>query len=80
VILCDTSVVIEYAQGIDAKLVALLPKLPATICGVTRAEALCGARNPMHPFFKSRILRFDVTSAVEKNLPNAVQNHHFRHK
>jgi predicted nucleic acid-binding protein len=45
-ILTDTSVVIDYAKGRDAKLVALLPTLPVTVCGVTRAELLCGARDP----------------------------------
>jgi predicted nucleic acid-binding protein len=45
-ILADTSVVIDYAKGRDAKLVALLPTLPASVCGVTRAEVLCGARDP----------------------------------
>jgi predicted nucleic acid-binding protein len=45
-ILADTSVVIDYAKGRDAKLVALLSTLAAALCGVTRAEVLCGARDP----------------------------------
>jgi predicted nucleic acid-binding protein len=48
VILVDTSVVIDYAQGKDAKLVALLPTLSVAVCGVVRAELLCGARDPRH--------------------------------
>jgi predicted nucleic acid-binding protein len=48
VILIDTSVVIEYAQGTDAKLVGILPTLPSAICGVTRAEVLCGVRDAKH--------------------------------
>ncbi len=47
-ILVDTSVVIDYARGKDAKLVALLPTLPVAICGIVRAELLCGARDPKH--------------------------------
>jgi predicted nucleic acid-binding protein len=47
-ILVDTSVVIDYARGRDAKLQALLPTLPVAICGITRAEVLHGARDPAH--------------------------------
>lgn len=47
-ILVDTSVVIDYVRGRDAKLLALLPTLPAAVCGVTRAELLSGARDPAH--------------------------------
>ena len=45
-ILVDTSVVIDHLQGKDPKLAALLPALPVAVCGVTRAEVLCGSRNP----------------------------------
>jgi len=48
VILVDTSIVIDYARGKDAKLIALLPTLSAAICGIVRAELLCGARSPAH--------------------------------
>ena len=44
-ILVDTSVVIDYIRGKDAKLLHLIPQLPVSICGITRAEVLCGARN-----------------------------------
>jgi predicted nucleic acid-binding protein len=47
-ILVDTSVVIDYAKGHDAKLQALLPTLPVVLCGITRAEVLHGARDPAH--------------------------------
>jgi predicted nucleic acid-binding protein len=47
-ILVDTSVIIDYARGKDAKLVARLPKLPVAVCGIVRAELLCGARDPKH--------------------------------
>jgi predicted nucleic acid-binding protein len=44
-ILVDTSVVIDYTRGKDVKLRALLPTKPVALCGVVRAEVLCGARN-----------------------------------
>jgi predicted nucleic acid-binding protein len=44
--LVDTSVAIDYANGRDAKLSALLPTLAVAVCGVTRAELLCGGRDP----------------------------------
>jgi len=47
-ILVDTSVVIDYARGKDAKLAAHLPTLSVAVCGITRAELLCGARDPKH--------------------------------
>lgn len=47
-ILVDTSVAIDYARGKDTKLVSLLPTLPAAVCGIVRAELLCGARDPRH--------------------------------
>jgi predicted nucleic acid-binding protein len=47
-ILVDTSVVIDYARGHDAKLRALLPTLPVAVCGITPAELLHGARDPAH--------------------------------
>ena len=47
-ILVDTSVVIDYARGKDAKLAAHLPKVSASVCGIVRAELLCGARDPRH--------------------------------
>ena len=47
-ILLDTTVVIDYTRGRDAKLVSRLPKLPVVVCGVVRAELLCGARDANH--------------------------------
>jgi len=44
-ILVDTSVVIDYTRGRDPKLQALVQTKPVAICGVVRAEILCGARN-----------------------------------
>jgi predicted nucleic acid-binding protein len=43
-ILADTSVVIDYAKGRDAKLAAVLRTLAVSACGITRAEIMCGAR------------------------------------
>jgi predicted nucleic acid-binding protein len=48
VILVDTTVVIDFARGKDAKLAALIPQLPVAVCGMVRAELLCGARDPKH--------------------------------
>ncbi len=45
-ILVDASVLIDYWRGKNPKLAALLPALPVAVCGVTRAEVLCGSRNP----------------------------------
>ena len=47
-ILLDTWVVIEYARGKDAKLVIHLQALTVAVCGIVRAELLCGARDPKH--------------------------------
>ena len=47
-ILVDTTIVIDYARAKDAKLVALVPTLPVAVCGVVRAELLCGARDAKH--------------------------------
>jgi predicted nucleic acid-binding protein len=47
-ILVDTSVVIDWSQGKDAKLRLLIPSLPVAVCGVTQAELLHGSRNPAH--------------------------------
>ena len=57
-ILIDTSVVIDYARGKDAKLQSLLPTLPVAICGITRAEVLHGARDPAH---RARLLTLLAT-------------------
>ncbi len=37
---------VKFHQGKDPKLTALLPALPVAVCGVKRAEVLCGSRNP----------------------------------
>src|SRR5438128_4870501 len=47
-ILADTSLVIDWSQGRDAKLRRLLPSLPVAVCGVTQAELLHGSRDPAH--------------------------------
>jgi len=47
-ILVDTSVIIDALQGRDPKLKALFSSLPLTICGVTTAEVLRGARDTVH--------------------------------
>ncbi|HEV3144536.1 MAG TPA: PIN domain-containing protein [Gemmataceae bacterium] len=47
-ILVDTSVVIDWSRGKDAKLRLLLPSLPVGVCGVSQAEILHGSRDPAH--------------------------------
>jgi predicted nucleic acid-binding protein len=44
-ILVDTSVVIDYTRGKDLKLQGIPRANSVAICGVVRAEILCGARN-----------------------------------
>ncbi|MFL5241338.1 MAG: PIN domain-containing protein [Gemmataceae bacterium] len=47
-ILVDTSVIIDYVRGKDPKLAGLLPQVSGAVCGIVRAELLCGARDPSH--------------------------------
>jgi predicted nucleic acid-binding protein len=60
VILTDTSVVIDYARGKDAKLAGLISQRPVAVCGIVRAELLCGARDPAH---RSNLLTLLATFA-----------------
>lgn len=47
-ILLDTSVLIDYFRSKDAELLRRMRDLEAAICGVTRAEILCGTRDDQH--------------------------------
>jgi len=47
-ILVDTSILIAYVRGKEPKLTAALPTIPAAVCGIVRAELLCGARDAKH--------------------------------
>jgi predicted nucleic acid-binding protein len=47
-ILVDTSVLIDYLQTNDARLLSLMQKHGAAVCGITRAEVLCGALGAKH--------------------------------
>jgi predicted nucleic acid-binding protein len=47
-ILLDTSVLIDYFRSKDAELLRRMRDLEAAICGVTRAEILCGTRDEQH--------------------------------
>lgn len=44
-ILVDSGELIDFLRTKDAKLAALFRSLPVAVCGVTRAEILCGARS-----------------------------------
>src|SRR5262245_15502882 len=54
-ILVDASVLIDYLRTKNTKLAGLFQTLPVAISGVTRAEVLCGARNPAD---EQRLLAF----------------------
>jgi hypothetical protein len=47
-ILIDTSVLIDYFRSKDVELLRKMRELDAAVCGVTRAEILCGARDDLH--------------------------------
>ena len=47
-ILVDTSVLIDYFRSKDVELLRRLREQDAAICGATRAEILCGARDELH--------------------------------
>ena len=47
-ILVDTSVLIDYFRSKNASLLQRMQAHQAAICGVTRAEILCGARDQRH--------------------------------
>lgn len=46
-ILVDASVIFEHTRGKDQTLAGKFKTLPTAVCGVTRAEVLHGARNPV---------------------------------
>lgn len=61
-ILVDTSVIIDVLHGKDPKLKALFSSLPLTLCGVTVAEVLHGARDHVHyGKLQSALSSFTVT-------------------
>ena len=45
-ILADTSIVIDFFRGANPNLQRIVIDEPAAICGITRSEALHGARSP----------------------------------
>jgi predicted nucleic acid-binding protein len=45
-ILLDSSVVFDHTRGRDPRLAAHFSTFPVAVCGVVRAEVLCGARHP----------------------------------
>ena len=47
-ILADSTVIIDFLRGKDAKLRGLITSNPIAICGLVRAEILCGARDAKH--------------------------------
>jgi predicted nucleic acid-binding protein len=67
-ILVDTSVVIDWSRGRDAKLRRLVPSLPVAVCGVTQAELLHGSRDPAH---RQKLLN-DLTAFQLVPMPDAL--------
>jgi predicted nucleic acid-binding protein len=45
-ILLDSSVLFDHTRGRDPRLAIHFSNLPIAVCGVVRAEVLCGARHP----------------------------------
>ncbi len=74
-ILVDTSVVIDYAKGQDAKLQTLLPTLSVAVCGITRAEVLHGARDPAHRGNLLTVLAVFAQVAIPDSLWDVVGDH-----
>ena len=61
-ILVDTSVIIDALHGKDPKLPGLFNSLALTICGVTIAEVLHGARDANHYLkLSSALSSFNIT-------------------
>jgi predicted nucleic acid-binding protein len=71
-ILVDTSVVIDYARGKDAKLVAHLPTRSVAVCGIVRAELLCGARDAKHRADLVIVLRTFNQLAISESMWDTV--------
>lgn len=67
-ILVDTSVVIDYLRGRDVRLLALLPTVSVGLCGIVRAELLCGTRNPKH----RRVLLQSLATFHQIPIPEAM--------
>lgn len=74
-ILVDTSVVIDYARGRDAKLQRLVPTFPVAICGITRAELLHGARSPVHRQHLLVVLNAFGQTTIPDSLWDTVGDH-----
>ena len=74
-ILVDTSVVIDYARGKDAKLAALLPTLSVALCGIVRAELLCGARDPGHRANLATLMAAFHQVSIPESLWDTVGDH-----
>jgi len=67
-ILVETSVVIDWCRGKDAKLQRLMPSLPVANCGVTQPEMLHGSRDPGH---RQRLLA-DIASFQFLPMPEPI--------
>lgn len=69
-ILTDSSVIIDGLKTGDPKLLGLFRTLPVAICGIIRAEVLCGSRSTAD---RIRIL-FVLDSLRQVSIPDSLWN------
>ena len=74
-IILDTSFVIDYARGKDAKLTTLIMRRPVAICGIVRAELLYGARDAAHRSHLLTILAVFTQISMPESIWNVVGDH-----
>jgi predicted nucleic acid-binding protein len=67
-ILVDTSVIIFYLRTGDAKVDGLFRTLPVSVCGITHAELLHGARTPAE---RNRLILLLATFA-QVSIPDTI--------
>jgi predicted nucleic acid-binding protein len=64
----DTSVLIDYLRTLDAQMLALMQQHGASVCGIVRAEVLCGTLGPKH---RQRLLNV-LNSFQQVSTPEAL--------
>lgn len=74
-IVLDSSVLIDYVRGKDAKLNALLPTVIGAVCEIVRAELLCGARSPNHRADLEALLTMFHQLPIPESLWDIVGDH-----
>ena len=74
-ILVDTNILIAVLRTGDAKIIGQLQVETGAVCGVVRAELLCGARTPAEIAAVHLLLSTLATIAIDDNLWNQVGEH-----